>query len=363
MRQWVAAMMALALAGIGCAQGPKPVDTPPDYASPASWLCRPGVDDGTCSAGLDALAFDAAGKSRPRPYQQPKGRPIDCFFVYPTVSDDPGPFSDMNADESEKRAVHAEAARLGERCRLYVPIYRQLTRAGLGEELAGGKGAKGLDLDRPYRDILAAWQSYLARDNHGRGVVLVGHSQGAMILKRLIAEEIDGKPAQKLLVAAYLAGNTDLTTASFRAVPPCASAAQTGCVIAWSTYPEDHQGPRFFGNGTAGQSALCVNPAAPGGGRGMLKSFFAKPSAAPAGDPPYVEALGQLSGQCVTDADGNAILSVRIEPDGAFAELLQTLFARSAGSPWGLHPLDIALVQGNMLDLIGSEADAWAQAH
>jgi len=45
--------------------GPKPTtqpehgDTPPvDYADARAWMCRPGVDDGTCSTNLDALAVD-----------------------------------------------------------------------------------------------------------------------------------------------------------------------------------------------------------------------------------------------------------------------------------------------------------------
>ncbi len=32
------------------------------------------------------------------------------------------------------------------------------------------------------RDVKAAWNDYLARDNKGRGVVLIGHSQGSLIL-------------------------------------------------------------------------------------------------------------------------------------------------------------------------------------
>ena len=47
------------------------------------------------------------------------------------------------------------------------------------------------------RDVEAAWDDYLARDNKGRGVVLIGHSQGSGILKQLIAREIEGQPAQR----------------------------------------------------------------------------------------------------------------------------------------------------------------------
>jgi hypothetical protein len=36
--------------------------------------------------------------------------------------------------------------------------------------------------------VLDAWQTYVSEHNDGRGVVLIGHSQGTDYLKRLIAE-------------------------------------------------------------------------------------------------------------------------------------------------------------------------------
>jgi hypothetical protein len=336
-------------------------ETPPvDYAQAGNWICRPGVDDGTCSANLDAMRIDAAGTRRPVPYVAAKDPPIDCFYVYPTTSTDPTLYSDLIPDAEEKRSVHGQAARLGAACRLFVPAYHQLTITALRYTMAqsaAGKAAPKLDFDIPYRDILAAWRSYMARDNRGRGVVLVGHSQGAIILKRLMAEEIDGKPAQKRLVAAYLAGNLDLDQASFKHISTCKTQGQSGCVVAWSTYFADYEGPRVFG-GTAGGAALCVNPAAVAGGRGALDGFLGKPSFAPANDPPAVEMAGQLSGECVADAKG-AVLRVRVEP-GKYADLLRESLQRYSPTPtWGLHPLDISLVQGNMISLIERQTKAW----
>ena len=37
-----------------------------------------------------------------------------------------------------------------------------------------------------YADVLDAWREYLARDNRGRGVVLLGHSQGTRMLRQLL---------------------------------------------------------------------------------------------------------------------------------------------------------------------------------
>jgi len=336
---------------------PETGDTAPvDYSNPTSWACRPGVDDGTCSAGLDALKIDTANARTPAPHLVAKDPPIDCFYVYPTASLDKTMFSDLVLDAKEKQSIHGQAARLTARCRLFVPIYHQFTMAALAWTVAHPGDSP--DFNIPYRDVRAAWKSYLAHDNHGRGVVLVGHSQGSIILKQLIAEEIDGKPAQKLLVAAYLAGNPDLNAQSFHSVKPCAGADQTGCVVAWSSYLDTYQGPRFFGGTPSGVAPLCVNPAAIAGGRGPLETYLSKPSFAPETDPPYVELTGQLTAECVTDA-GGAVLRVHIEP-GPAAGLLGVVMQRFSPLPaWGEHPLDISLVQGNMIDLIGSQSAAW----
>jgi hypothetical protein len=355
------------IATAGPAQAPaKPAQgdvTPADYAKPESWICRPGVDDGTCSTNLDAIAVDAQGTRTPAPFAKAADPKVDCFYVYPTTSLDPTMYSDLIPDAAEKRAVHGQAARLAEKCRLFAPVYHSFTMAALRWAVGSGVGDAAIDFDIPYRDLVAAWRAYLANDNKGRGVVIVGHSQGAILLKRLIAEEVDGKPAQKRLVAAYLAGNTDLSAKSFRHIPPCAAADQTGCVVAWSTYGDAYEGPRFFGGTGKGEPPLCVNPAAIAGGRGMAKAYLSKPSFAPAGDPPYVETIGQLSAECVADGKG-AVLRVRVDPEGKYAALLNAAFAGlTLPAAWGLHTLDISLVQGNMVDLIGSQSAAWAKRH
>ncbi|QJU56635.1 DUF3089 domain-containing protein [Sphingomonas sp. AP4-R1] len=346
----------------------RPDDTPPppvDYANPASWMCRPGVDDGTCSANLDAMTVDGGGTRTPKPYKAAADPKIDCFYIYPTASGDSTMFADLLPDAGEKRAVHSQAARLGEACRLFAPLYHQFTGAALRYGMAVEKRTEipASYTDIPFRDVRAAWRAYLKNDNHGRGVVLIGHSQGAMMLKQLIAAEIDGKPAQKLVVGAYLAGNPDLTTDSFRSLKPCAAPGQTGCIVAWSSYLDTVTSPHIFGAAKPGKTALCVNPAAPGGGRGMLKAYLNRPGIAPETDPPYVETIGQMSAECVADA-GGTVLRIHIEPS-RYADLLTASLGRlSAASPaWGLHTLDVNLVQGNVIDMIEAQAASWTKGH
>ena len=90
-----------------------------------------------------------------------------------------------------------------------------------------------MDFKLPYEDVRAAWRHYLAHDNGGRGVVLIGHSQGARILARLIAHEIEGKPEQRLLAGALILGfDVEVPEGkdvggTFKTIPLCRS-ARTG---------------------------------------------------------------------------------------------------------------------------------------
>jgi hypothetical protein len=58
------------------------------------------------------------------------------------------------------------------------------------------------------------------------------------------------------------------------------------------------------------------------------------------------------------------VLRIRIEPS-RYADLLKTSLGRasSAAPDWGLHPLDISLVQGNMIDMIEAQAANWPKPH
>ncbi|HXS02299.1 MAG TPA: DUF3089 domain-containing protein, partial [Pyrinomonadaceae bacterium] len=174
-----------------------------DYSKAETWLCRPGRHD-ACDVDLTTTVISANGKLTREPWTANPKAPIDCFYVYPTVSMDPTPNSDMVAGEEELNVVKVQAARFGSQCRVYAPLYRQVTLAALRSVLAGRPAA--VDRNLTYNDVLNAWNYYLTHDNQGRGVVLIGHSQGSMVLTELIKREIDGKPIQRQLISALLLG-------------------------------------------------------------------------------------------------------------------------------------------------------------
>jgi len=137
-----------------------------------------------------------------------------------------------------------------------------------------------------YNDVVDAWNYYLQHDNNGRGVVLIGHSQGSGVLTQLIRNEIDGKPVQSKLISALLLG-TNLAVpkgqdvgGAFQHIPLCHAATQTGCAIAFVSFRSIIPPPansRFGRVQGENMQAACVNPAALGGGSeksGTLSRHF-----------------------------------------------------------------------------------------
>lgn len=339
---------------------------PVDYTKSDAWLCLPGRQD-ACATPLDAMAYTAAGDRSAAPFKAADDPKVDCFYVYPTVSTERTTYSDMIPGPSETRVAQVQAARFAAKCRVFAPMYRQITLTGLNASMRDGVK---IDFQPAYADVLNAWKTYLATYNKGRGVILIGHSQGSIHLTRLLAEEIDGKAVQKQLIAAYLAGDVGYFTpagkdvgVTLKSIPLCRSASQVGCTLVWSTYSDsDNDAKRFFGNNvSAGVVAACVNPAALAGGRAALDGFIRKPSTFPASDPPWVEMKGQLTGECVSDGAGS-VLRVRVEP-GPGADAVSAYLVRSHVAPgWGLHLIDVNLVQGNLLDLAETQSKAWLKS-
>ena len=337
--------------------------TPPsdatDYSVTAHWVCRPGSDT-TCTTGLDATVEYADGHAVAQPFTPAADPLIDCFYVYPTVSQEQTQFADLTDSPIIQAVTRQQAGRLSSRCRVFAPIYRQETTYGLSH---GGSGSTSPA--PPMLDVQAAWAYYLQNDNKGRGVVLIGHSQGTILLQQLIAESIDGTATQALLVSAFLAGDPSLAVppggvvgGTFAHIPTCAAAAQTGCVYVWGSYlAGDTSAPPIFGGARSdGLVSACVNPAAPAGGSGTLKFYYEGTN------PPWVEAVGQLTGECQADS-GAHIFVVTVLAGQFAAQHTATLKAAEVAPGWGVHPRDISLVQGNILDVLDAEIATWQAQH
>ena len=177
-------VLAIAASASGSAQTAKN-----DYGDGKSWLCRPGRQD-ACAVDQSATIVAADGTVTREEWKANPNAPIDCFYVYPTVSTDPGGNSDMIPGPEENGVVRAQLARFASECKVYAPMYRQATLTALRAATTGSPIA--VDRALGYNDVLDSWNHYLQHDNNGRGVVLIGHSQGSGLLTQLIRNEIDG---------------------------------------------------------------------------------------------------------------------------------------------------------------------------
>jgi len=393
-RQAIVRALALSVcvvaAGSAAAKTAKPtppvvVAPAPDYTNAADWLCRPGHME-ACTTDLTATVVEADGTLKPERWRAKRKPAIDCFYVYPTTSADKQPNSDLipgTQPDEEIPMVRRQFARFASVCRLYAPMYRSTTVAQMLNQVPPG------DRELAYGDVLAAWRFYLAHDNGGRGVVLIGHSQGSYILRRLIAEEIDGKDSQKLIVSAYLIGGDVIVPqgkdvgGSFKSFPLCRSSSQTGCIVTYASFRVSSPPPdnSFFGKSPGpGLAVACTNPAALGGGKAVLKPYFDTRFDLRPGEPPqlpwttpekpittpFVATPGLISAECVTDAHGTYLaISLNVAPSDARAHDIKGDVQPNGKvlGEYGLHLIDINLTMGNLVDLVRKQAKAYLRLH
>jgi hypothetical protein len=361
-----------------------------------------------CESDLDYTIVTGSGRTRTvsaSPTTRPK---IDCFYVYPTVSTQPTPNANLDLDPQETAVAVAQAARFSQVCNVFAPLYRQITLA----VLTGAAHVTAADEALAYSDVLNAWKTYLADDNDGRGFAVIGHSQGAGILIKLLQEEVDDDPGvrSRLVSAIILGGNVTVPVdrtvgGSFRHIPACTNVDTPGCVIAYSTFDQAPPSNSIFGRAApaSGLQVLCVNPAAshadaaadttvlatgapvssttptsssstaarPPGARPLLP-FFPTPLSADAGSStspiapsetklttPWVTYPGLYSASCETD--GNATW-LQIDAHRGRGDT-RPVVSQILGPTWGLHLDDVNLALGNLVDDLRQQAKAYVRSH
>jgi pimeloyl-ACP methyl ester carboxylesterase len=348
------------------------------------WLCKPSAKHDPCAPGLSTTLYNPP-LTKPLRVTHPSAQhnpPIDCFYVYPTVSAQKTGNANLNIQPVEKSIALYQASRYSQYCRVFAPMYRQVTLDGIGL----GKPTTKPNSELPLKDVTAALRAYLKHYNHGRGFVLIGHSQGSFVLRSVIAKVIDPNPKlRKLLVSAILMGGNVVVKGNtgiggdFKHIPACRSKTQLGCVIAFSTFDQPVPNGSLFGHPAplAGEKlpkhaeVLCTNPASLAGGSGLLDSIspsapFAPHSPLAAGikllgvDFPepstvYWATQGAYSAKCV-DSNGAHVLMIKARHGAPTPKPSPT-----AG--WGLHLLDANIALGNLIAIVHAEAKAFVKRH
>jgi hypothetical protein len=346
------------------------------------WLCQPGTPSNPCTPGLSTTIYSPT-LTRPLRVLHPKAEsnpPIDCFYVYPTVSNEKTGNSDRVIQPVERSIALYQASRYSQYCRVYAPMYRQVTLDGIGLS----KPTTPPNQQLAQADVTSALRDYLRHYNHGRGFVLIGHSQGSFVLRAVIANLIDPNPAlRRRLVSAILLGGNVVVKGNtgvggdFKHIPACRSNTQLGCVIAFSTFDQPVPSNSLFGRPAAlaghtlppNAEVLCTNPASLSGGSGLLDSIspsapFAPHSPLAAGikilginfpQPPtvYWAANGAYSASCV-DSNGAHVLMIKARNGAPTPNPSPT-------PGWGLHLLDASVALGNLVGIVHEEGQAFAK--
>jgi hypothetical protein len=366
----------------------KPTRAPSSSTGPTSspsgrtvWLCRPGLADNPCTADLTSTAVTHDGTRSLEHVRLAAAPPVDCFYVYPTVSRQPGPNANLHVDPEETAVAIAQASRFSQACRVFAPMYPQLTVSAIGRPAHGAPPAAAITA---YLGVLNAWTDYLAHDNHGRGVVFVGHSQGAAVLIALLARVVDPDPVlrRRLVSALLLGGNVTVRKGSdvggsFRNIPACRTARQTGCVVAYSSFSGVPPANSLFGRVDVGLGAglsgstgdrqdqvLCTDPATLDGSRGRLRPYFptepfpglpGSSRSARAITTPWVDFPGEYTARCRESRGASWLQVTPAEPAGEQGPLVRA----ALGPRWGLHLVDVNIALGNLVDLVRDQIAAY----
>lgn len=354
-----------------------------DYSDVSNWLCRPD-NARACAVDMSTTIVRADGSVRLAPWSANPFADVDCFYVYPTVSQDATANSDLIAGPEEYNVVRNQFARMGSQCRTFAPLYRQVTLTALRANMSG-ESELTPDRELGYQDVLDAWNYYLENHNDGRGVVLVGHSQGAGVLTRLIVNEIEGKEIQDQIVSAMLLGTTiqvpegDVVGGTFEHMPLCESGDQTGCIVTYASYRSTNPPPAtaLFGRNANGTVSACTNPAQLAKGSNELDAYLS--NVAPAGfssadvspwtstganiTTPFVSVPGLLTAECVSgDQFSYLAITVNADPDDQRTDDISGDVMNpdaSVNENWGLHLIDANAAMGDLVELVSSQAQAY----
>lgn len=240
---------------------------PYDYHRPESWAVRPATGQ--------AVAADPARWRPDGATARPAGD-VAVFFVPPTAAFETSHWNGRSSDAVTAARLagflRTEASALADAGPLWAPHYRQ---AVLGSFLATTPAARAsarAAQDLAYADVKAAFEQFLREVPAGAPIILAGHSQGALHLMRLLAEEAAGKPLAARIVAAYVVGWPVSIDADLPALglPACERRAQARCLLSWQSFAEPadpaallsayEAGTGFAGRPRRGTAMLCSNP-------------------------------------------------------------------------------------------------------
>ena len=183
-------------------------------------------------------------------------KPVDVFYVYPTVSANETGSMDVHNESERDLAIgilKSQASVFDNYTNVFAPYYRQMTtKVKMSDSNMLATDTK--EFKQGAQDIQDAFDYYISNINPDRPFILAGHSQGTMALIELIKNRFgNSEELRNRLVAAYLIGYTvtdsDLSTAGLTAAQ---RENDLGVVITYNTQSVISKG----GTNAIGRSSL-----------------------------------------------------------------------------------------------------------
>jgi hypothetical protein len=337
------------------------------------WLCKPGMANDPCTTSLQTSVVPAHGATTVKAGKINSASKFDCFYIYPTVSQESTPNSNLVVQPAETQSAEEQAAWFSTVCRVWAPMYRQVT---FKEILSANLTANSAPIKIAYRSILSGFEDYLRHYNDGRPIIFLTHSQGSVMLIRLLQNLVerdhDTALRNRIVYSIILGGNVvvpngALEGGTFSSIPVCARTGETGCYIAYSSFPGEPPAAAVLGRpgqgisilagqtATKGVHVVCVNPANMGGAAALMPYFLTlgtRPT-------PWAEYPRLYRGRCQTRGGATWLqVSKMTGPSDTRPVVTEKL-----GPDWGYHGADVNLELGDLLrDTIAAEC-TWAREH
>jgi hypothetical protein len=383
-------VLAAALVAAGCSGAGQPAAGAASGAARPAWLCQPGQHDDPCVSSLAVSAVSADGTVSPTTWpSSATASKFDCFYLYPTASLSKAPNAPLAATALERYIAKEQTAPFSNVCTVWAPLYREQTLPSVLLGLGGNEALMRSTAAVAYDSLLPTWRWFLAHSGN-KPIILIGDSQGSTVLIHLISAEIDHEPAvlRRLVVAILVGGNLQvpagkLAGSTFTRVPLCTAATETGCAIAFSSYPSEPPAYSVFGRpgrgtslqawetGKAGQQVACVNPAALSGGTAELDPYLLTASQLGLKErvtSPWVTYPGLYSAACKQGGGATWLQITSLAGTSHTRPLVQENTAATSrlvdtGPAWGYHDYEYWLTLGNLLRDVGAEEAAWQSKH
>jgi hypothetical protein len=349
-----------------------------DYSDPAQWVCRPGIDPNPCHGNMDATELLTDGGRRLVSHQRATNPEFDCFYVYPTVLlTSNGNMTDFSDISLVLDPLLAQAGPFSEICEVYAPLYRQLsfTPGDAGAIMGDGGLATDPRAAIALQDVRDAFRYYLENFNQHRRFVIMGHSQGSVMLTSMLQTDVDPLPIRGQMISALLLGGGETVIpghtvgGTFQNIPICNVPGQTGCMIAYSSFDVNSPPPAnaLFGKSPDGNEVACTEPGALAQETGpyqgtifpvKVNNPLLKPDMPPPQDvgTAFVMYRGVFQGNCVMKNGYSYLEITLLEQPGDPRGVPPYKNSQAEALGFGTHIADYQFALGELIDTVATQA-------